>query len=500
MKKEIDLLRWFSKPVFCILVWSFLSMSCENNSYKGTDSPPQKPNVILIYADDLGYGDISIYNPESKINTPNIDRLAKQGIKMNDAHSAASYCTPSRYSILTGNYCWRSNRTFRLQGGYGTPIIGNDEMTLGDLFQRNGYKTAASGKWHVGMRWATTEPMPEPDEEYPEESIDFESPLRLTPLDQGFDYFFGTSGCPTDDPPFLHIENRQVVGLPLFRKSYEMLVGNGGETAEWDEVLTGRGYSHQTTDTDFTDKAIRFIEEQTKIDKPFFVYLPLSLPHIPWEAADFVEGSTGAGPRGDLVALLDHCVGQVTATLERLNVANNTMVIFTSDNGPREGELGHSSAGVLNGLKGSITEGGHRVPFIVKWPGVIKAGAESEELIGQVDLYATLARILSSPLKQDEAPDSFDFFKVLTGENGTSPIRESYIHHGFAVRRGDWKLIFDVDDVENARREDIMPLELYNLKEDLTEKQNELESYPEIAEELIDVFMEAHKSGSTRPK
>ncbi|WP_420401928.1 sulfatase family protein [Flagellimonas sp.] len=473
--------------------------SQSNQAFEITSTSETRPNVVIIYADDLGYGDVSCYNKDSKIKTPHIDKLAVEGMKFKDAHSAASYCTPSRYSILTGNYCWRSKKTFRLQGGYGTPIIQKDERTLGNLFQQNGYKTAASGKWHVGMHWSVFNTNLEIEDEYDEENVDFESPLPFSPVDQGFDYFFGTSGCPTDDPPFLHIENRNVVGLPLERKTYEMVTHNGGETSVWDDILTGQGYSHETTDIAFTDKAIGFMEEQTKKNKPFFVYLPFSLPHIPWEPAKFVKGSTGAGPRGDLVALLDHCVGEITSTLERLGVSDNTLIVFTSDNGPREGELGHRSAGEFKGFKGSLAEGGHRVPFIVKWPGKIAKASESNELIGQVDLYATLASILGSPLREKDAPDSMDFSSVLFGEKLNDPIRTSYIHHGFGVRLGDWKLIFDAENIEKASKEAIEPLELYNLSEDLTEQNNVIEDHPEIVSELISIFLEAQRKGRTRP-
>lgn len=488
-----------------IIIYSVLSISvcsCKSIGKNKTNEieVESSPNVIIIYADDLGYGDVSSYFSESKISTPNIDKLATEGLMFTDAHSPASYCTPSRYSVLTGNYCWRSKETFRLQGGYGPPIIKKDEMNLGSLFQQNGYKTAACGKWHVGMEWTLKNPKePLDGDEYAEENIDFEVPLAFTPIDQGFDYFFGTSGCSTDDPPFLYIENRNVLGHPLTRKTFEMITDIGGETSIWEDILTGEGYSHQTADTTFTNKALGFIEEQVKKDTPFFVYLPLSLPHIPWEPADFIKGKSDAGPRGDLVALLDHCVGEVTSKLQALGVDDNTIIIFTSDNGPRQGEFDHRSAGNLKGYKGWMAEGGHRVPFIVKWPKKIEAGTVSDALISQVDIYATLAKILGAPMDEKDAPDSFDFSSILFGEKQSSPIRESYIHHGMAVRKGKWKLVFDVEDVENPTRDTIELIELYNLEEDLAEENNLLKEYPEIVSEMISIFMNAQKSGRTRP-
>jgi arylsulfatase A-like enzyme len=453
----------------------------------------RKPNVLIIYADDLGYGDVTCYNPESKINTPNIDNLAANGMLFTDAHSPAAFCTPSRYSLLTGKYCWRSQPTSELQGGYDRPIIAEDQMTLGNLFQKNGYSTAAIGKWHVGMEWT----LKDDDAEQEEENIDFESPLTLTPIDQGFDYYFGTSGCTSDDPPFAFIENRQLLGLPL-TPVYDLNVIGDGDYVK--DVLVAQDWGHEKADTIFTNKAIEFMEEQVKRDKPFFVYLPLSLPHIPWLPAEFVKGTTGAGPRGDLVALTDYCVGKLMTSLENLGVEENTIVVFTSDNGPREGVNGHRSAGELRGYKGSIYEGGHRVPFIVKWPGKIDAGSTSDELTGQVDLYATLARILGYSLQDTEAPDSYDFSPVLLGQQYSKPIRDIYIHHYYGVRQGDWKLIFDLEDIETVTMHTVIAEELYNLGADLTESTNLIEKHPEIVEGLKSRFIEINNQGYSRPK
>lgn len=427
-----------------IIIIAFLSFSsfCQScNTNVGTNDL-NKPNVIIIYTDDLGYGDLSCYNPESKIITPNIDKLAGEGMKFTDVHSAASFCTPSRYSILTGTYCWRSQSTSELQGGFDKPIIRDDEMTLGSLFKKNAYSTAAIGKWHVGMKWT----LKKGESEQEEENIDFEKPLKFTPVDQGFDYFFGTSGCTSDDSPFAFIEDRQVLGLPLSLKIDLQVVGDfNRETGEvfYKDVHVARGWAHEKADTIFTNKAIGFIEQQAEDSKPFFIYLALSLPHIPWLPAEFVKGNTGDGPRGDLVALTDYCVGEVMDALKTLSIEDNTIVIFTSDNGPREGINGHQSAGSLRGYKGSIYEGGHRVPFIVKWPAKVAANSKSDEMLGQLDLYATLSTIIGHSMSDNEAIDSHDFTPVLFGDELSKPIRSEYIHLNYAVRKGDWKLIFD---------------------------------------------------------
>jgi arylsulfatase A-like enzyme len=320
-------------------------------------------------------------------------------------------------------------------------------------------------------------------------------------VDQGFDYYFGTSGCTSDDSPFAFIEHRQVLGLPLTWIDELQVEGDfDRETREefYKDVHVAQGWAHEKADTMFTNKALAFMEQQVASDRPFFVYLPLSLPHIPWWPAEFVKGKSGDGPRGDLVLLADHCVGEIARALERLGVEDNTLVIFTSDNGPREGVNGHRSAGELRGYKGSIYEGGHRVPFIVKWPGRIEPNTESDALIGQVDLYATLAAILESPLSNDEAPDSYDFTPVLYGQVLKKPVREVYVHHNYAIRKGDWKLLFWVEEMEKLDEGNIEADELYNLKDDLAETRNLIEESPEIVADLRATFIAIRSRGGIK--
>lgn len=477
-----------------------LISSCQSS--KEVDEQPEKsnsrPNVLLIYTDDLGYGDISSYYAQSKINTPNIDRLAAEGMKFTDAHSPASYCTPSRYSILTGNYCWRSTNAVNLQEGYGAPIIRDDEKTLGHLFQQNGYRTAAIGKWHVGMHWTFKDASL-----MDEENVVFDQPLKYTPVDQGFNYFFGTSGCPSDDSPFAFIDNYKVQGLPLEPLTNINVPGDFHWTTKeihYKDVLAAQGWEHEKADTTFANRAMTFMKQSVAENKPFFVYLPLSLPHIPWSPAGFVKGKSGAGDRGDLVVLADHIVGELTQLIKDLGVEENTLIVFTSDNGPRESFDGHKSAGDLKGYKGWIEEGGHRVPFIVKWPNKIQANSVSSELISQVDLFSTFANILDSPLEEDDAPDSFNFEPVFYGENLKEPVRENYIHLGYAVRKGNWKLIFDLEEeIEVATADHLVPTALYNLEVDLGETNNLLDAHPEIVKDLISIFWEVKEKGSSRP-
>ena len=442
------------------------------------------PNVILVFTDDLGYGDVSCYNPASKVQTPHLDRLAAEGMRFTDAHTSAAVCTPSRYSLLTGRYCWRTNLKRGVQGGYDLPLIEEDQLTIGRLFQENGYRTAAVGKWHVGMEWTLIDGATEQDEE----TVDHTAPLKITPLDQGFDYYFGTSGCTSDDGPFAFIRNHQIIGHRLHRVEDLNVVGDGDYIKD---VWEAEGWAHEKADTIFTNRAVEFMEARHREGDPFFVYLALSLPHIPWLPPDFMKGTTEAGPREEQVALIDYCMGEIDSALKRMGLMENTLVIFSSDNGPRQGVNGHQSAGKLRGYKGSIFEGGHRVPLIIRWPGQIEKNSRSDETVCMTDFMATFAALLGDSLASHEGEDSYNMLPLLLGETYQSPFRESTVHHSgggaFAIRKGDWKIIFG--EVEHGE----MPGDpstwknsgyLFNMREDPYETNNVYSNYPEIVEEM----------------
>lgn len=478
------------KSHFMILsVWVFLCLLCSCGLQKQEEElkdPPKLPNVVFIFTDDLGYGDLSSYNPDSKIITPNIDRLVSEGMKFTDAHTSSAVCTPSRYSLLTGRYCWRTEHKRGVQGGYGLPLITPDRMTLGNLFQDQGYATAAIGKWHVGMEWTLKEGHHRSEQS--EATVNHTAPLKLTPVDQGFDYYFGTSGCTSDDGPFAFIENRQLIGNALERIEGLNVVGDGDYIKD---VWASEGWRHELADTIFTNRTIAFIRDQVDNDKPFFAYLALSLPHIPWLPADFVKGSTGAGPRGDQVALTDYCVGEIEKTLKELGIKDNTILVFSSDNGPREGINGHLSAGLLRGLKGQIFEGGHRVPLVVRWPAKVKAGSVSVETVCMTDFMATFANILGVELPINAGEDSYNFSSVLLGRDYQSPLRPATVHHSgagaFAIRKGDWKIIYgeldhgeSPDNPENWTKRGY----LFNLREDPYETNNIYGQKPGLVAEM----------------
>ena len=479
-----------NKLLFLISLWVLTFSFCKAPNTV-TDTVAQ-PNVVFIFTDDLGYGDVSGYNDQSKIQTPHIDKLISEGMKFTDAHTSSAVCTPSRYSLLTGRYCWRTVHKRGVQGGYGLPLITQDRMTLGHLFGNNGYATAAIGKWHVGMEWTLKEGFKRNQQS--EETVDFYAPLKNTPVDQGFDYYFGTSGCTSDDSPFAFIENRKLVSDQFERIEGLNVVGDGNYIKD---VWASKGWQHEAADTIFTNVAINFMRKQVDNDKPFFTYLALSLPHIPWLPADFVKGSTEAGHRGDLVALTDYCVGKVMEALAEMGVEDNTMVVFSSDNGPRVGINGHSAAGELRGLKGQIFEGGHRVPLVVKWPGNIRPESVTNETVCMTDFMATFAEILNSDLPDNTGEDSYDISPVLLNKPYESPLRNATVHHSgrgaFAIRQGDWKIIFgELRQGEGPESSEFWTQRgyLFNMKEDQNEENNVYAQFPDKVKEMNQLLYE----------
>jgi arylsulfatase A-like enzyme len=463
--------------------WGTLSLGacgCNGSMRQRANGPSAKPNIIFIMADDLGYGDVSCYNPNFRIRTPNIDKLAAEGIRFTDAHSPSAVCTPTRYGVLTGRYCWRSRLKRGVFGGFNRPLIEKDRMTVASFLKQHGYHTACIGKWHLGMDWTLKQGI-EPDEQ-DQETVDYSQPIVNGPNEVGFDYFFGTAGCTTDDPPLCFIENHRTVGVPN-----EILPHDFAE--ENRKLRMVPGWRHEDADFEFMNKTLTFIEKATKRKVPFFVYLPLSVPHIPWLPHEDFKGKSGAGPRGDQVLMADKIVGEIERKLSELEIEDNTLLIFTSDNGPRQRINGHESAGKWRGYKGGIWEGGHRVPFIAKWPERIKPQSTSIEIIGLMDLMATCAAIVGGKLPDNAGEDSFSFLPALTGEKYDKPIRESIIHHSgggvFSIRQGNWKLI---EECSRAGYHEGptpgAPGQLYNLAKDLAEQDNLWEERPDIVEKL----------------
>jgi len=410
----------------------------------------KNPNIIFILADDMGYGDLGCYNPESKIPTPNMDKLASQGIKFLDAHSPAALCTPSRYGLLTGRYCWRTRLKKGVILGYDeTPLIENGRTTIAQILREKGYGTACIGKWHLGMNWQTKNGyqiqndsdkwVDNPILTENEANIDFSMPVSGGPIELGFDYFYGSLGCTTSDPPYCFIENNHIPVLPTEQSPAKYKGLPGFVPGAW-----SKGFLLENVDVEFTNKAISYIENriETKPKDPFFVYLALSSPHNPFLPPDFTAGKSKEGPRGDLVMVVDWSVGKIMEFLKEKGLEDNTLLIVTSDNGAVKGANGHLSGGKFRGYKSNIWEGGHRVPFIARWPGRIEKGTSSDEVISLTDMFASFSSLVSHPVTGFEGEDSFNVLPAILGEKLKDNKNAARIFHSgggvFAVRKGDW--------------------------------------------------------------
>ena len=354
-----------------------------------------KPNIVLILADDLGYGDVSCYNPESKVPTPNLDRLAREGMRFTDAHSASTVCTPSRYSIMTGRMCFRTGYRGGVFTGVGGPsLIEKERLTLPGMLREQGYATACVGKWHIGMTFRTKDGTPAHEvkidgtgngaakELARVKLVDFTKPITDGPVHRGFDYFFGTACCPGTDWLYAFIENDRVPVPPDYPLDASVLPKHPYAN-DCRRGVVAPGYDLEKLDLVFLEKSKAWLEQQVKREpkKPFFLYHAMQAVHLPSFAAPEFQGKTKAGPHGDFIAEMDHIVGELMATLEKLGVADNTLILFSSDNGPEttsvvhmRADFHHDGARPWRGVKRDDWEGGHRVPLIVRWPGRITAG------------------------------------------------------------------------------------------------------------------------------
>ena len=483
------------------LLLPLLIAAC-NPAKEGKKAVMPLPNILFILGDDMGYGDVGCYNQESKIPTPNIDRLASQGILFTDAHSPASMCTPTRYGLLTGRYCWRTRVKSGVILGYDeTPLIESTRSTIATVLKSKGYNTAGIGKWHLGMTWQTKDGYVIQDDHDKwqkdnavfidnEQHIDFTKPVKGGPNELGFDYFFGTLGCSTSDNPYCFIEQDKTVGIPTVQspEEYRKLPG-------FVPGLMVPGFSLEYVDTVFTAKAIKFISDhQSKSPgSPFFLYLALNSPHNPFLPPAFTKGKSTEGPRGDLVAVVDWSVGRMMEILKQYGLEENTLVIVTSDNGAVKGANGHKSEGDFRGYKGGMWEGGHRVPFIARWPGKIKAGSVSKEVISLSDMFATFADLVSYKTNDSEGEDSYNVMPAFFGkkqENSDDRVRIFHSGTGvFSVRKGQWKLIEGRTGYipwKSELKADTGRLkgQLYNLLDDPFEKDNLWDMLPDKVSEL----------------
>ncbi|MFH1742676.1 MAG: sulfatase-like hydrolase/transferase [bacterium] len=479
------------------------------------------PNIVFILADDMGFGDLACQNPDTKIPTPCLDQLAKEGIRFTDAHSPSAVCSPTRYSILTGRYAWRSRLKDSVLWPWDAPLIEPGRLTVAQLLKQHGYNTACIGKWHLGWDWATSDgsrmndqiPVGKYDDKIRTafgKKIDFTQPIANGPTQKGFDYYFGD-----DVPnfsPYCFIENDRTIGIPTEEKPDSMFGTPGPMLKGWklDEVMPA-----------LTRKAVEFIKAKPgqgpfnkSETKPFFLYFPLTAPHTPIAPAPEFKGKSQADGYGDYVYQVDWTVGQVLKALDESGQVDNTLVIFTSDNGSpgRDGtdmagppnsvrKYGHNPSYIYRGIKADAWDGGHRVPFLARWPKHIQPGSTSDEIICHVDFMATCATLLGYALPDNAGEDSYNILPALLGEKSEKPIREATVHHSingmFAIRQGKWKLILGRGSGgwSKESKEADPPMQLYDVYGDPSETINLYAKHPEIVEQLTNLLEKYKKEG-----
>jgi arylsulfatase A-like enzyme len=454
-----------------------------------------RPHIVVILADDMGIGDPGCYNPQSKIPTPHIDRLAREGLRFTDAHAPGPLCVPSRYGLLTGRHPFRPGA---VGGGARKPLIGDDQPTLASVLRARGYRTAMVGKWHLGF-----------------EEKGFDQVLRGGPVDRGFDTFFGFRAS-TDIPPYFYIAGDRAVVPPTDTIAESAAHPGLGYSPIQGAFWRGGGIAPGLKLADVLprlgDEAVRAIDDhaRARAATPLFLYFALTGPHTPWLPAAEFKDRSGAGTYGDFSAMVDAIVGRVLRALDDTGLARDTLVVFTSDNGPvwypeDVQRTGHDSAGGWRGMKNSHWEAGHRMPFIVRWPGRVQPGGTSAHLLAFTDLMATFAELTGAPLPADAGPDSFSFLPALLGKKSSVPVRESLVI-GRSIRSGPWKWIDGHEPIRFAQPGS--PTEppsgqppglLYHLGDDPGETKNLAATRPEIVARLNEEMARIKAATRTRP-
>ncbi len=489
------LLGW---ELLTILVVCLTTGNIQARENENRNSAP--PNILLILADDLGIGDVGCYHADSKIPTPHIDRLAAEGMRFTHAYSAAAVCVPSRYGLLTGRYPFRG-APLRWRE---SPTIADGRMTLASLLRDHGYRTACVGKWHCGFEGGVK---------------DQDRPLRGGPLDRGFDHFFGQHGS-LDQPPYFYIRDRmalQPATLPTSGSQEERhsIIYQG---KFWREGKIAPNFRHEEVLDRYTEEALASLRHLHGVDgeQPFFLYFALTAPHGPWLPNEDFQGRSDIGPLGDFVMHVDHVVGRMLNMLDELGIAENTLVMLSSDNGPLWFEpdvekYGHDSSGGFRGRKGDIWEGGIRMPLIARWPRKVEPGATSGQLCGLVDLLATFADLLDADLPAKAGIDSYSFLPALLGEASEESLRESMVLQSLgpkdlALRDGPWKFIpwrGGGGFLPKPNRVTPSPGEpigqLYHLENDPAEKSNLYGEHPEIVTRMSTMLERYRASSQTRP-
>lgn len=460
----------------------------------------KKPNIIFILADDLGYGDVSALNENSKIKTANIDRLVSQGVSFTDAHSSSAVCTPTRYGILTGRYNWRSNLKAGVLMGYSKPLIPKERRTMASFLKEEDYQTACIGKWHLGWTWNNIEKG--------KDSINYAMPIKDGPTTLGFDYFYGISGS-LDMDPYVYVENDKPTALP------NRITQNSGMKV-WRKGPTASDFVHEQTLPNIISRAENYITEKSKSKSPFFLYLPLTAPHTPILPSAEFQGKSGLNAYGDFVLMVDAMLGKVLSAVEKAGISENTIVVFTSDNGcspsANFGELkakGHNPSYIFRGHKADLFDGGHRIPCVVRWPARIKTH-QVDQTVCLNDFMATFANVTGYKLKDNEGEDSYNLMPLLLNPNPQPAIREATVHHSidgaFTIRKGEWKLLFSAGSggwsspkSNEPNYKSLPPVQLYNLKSDPGEAKNLYAEFPAVVAELTALMKKYIQDGRSTP-
>lgn len=467
----------------------------------GDEAQKSPPNIVYILADDMGYGDIAYLNNQAKIKTPNLDKLSSSGMIFTDAHSGSSVCTPTRYGIVTGRYAWRSRLKKGVLGGDSPHLIPEERFTVAKLMKSAGYHTAMIGKWHLGWDFQKTANSNKKNE------IDFSKKVLNGPDINGFDYYYGHCGS-LDMGPYVYVENGNITALPD-------KVTSGTGKGFWRKSETASDFKHIDVLPNFFNRACKYIEERADKKESFFLYLPIPAPHTPILPIDQFQGKSGTNEYGDFVMQVDWHVGQIMEMLEKKGIRDNTIIIFTADNGcsptanfEELAKVGHNPSYNFRGHKADIFEGGHRVPFIVSWPASVKAGSRYDGTICLTDLMATAAAITSTKIPENGGEDSVSFLPALQGK--TEQLREATVHHSidgsFSIRKGDWKLImcagsggWSAPSDKQALKDGLPAIQLYNLKTDVGEQKNVFAENSEIVKELYSLLKQYIENGRSTP-
>ena len=467
------------------------------------------PNLVLILADDMGYGDVQANRQGSTIPTPHLDRLAEEGMRFTDAHTPSAVCTPTRYGLMTGRYCWRSRLKRGVLNGYSDHLIQEDRLTLARFLKGHGYHTGVVGKWHLGLDFKRLET---------HTSLDFQKPVRWGPNDFGFNESFVIPAS-LDFPPYVYIKNQQITTVP------ETIQPKESFPAFLREGPIGTDFIMEDCLDRLTDEVVGFLERNSRSEQPFFLYFPMTAPHKPVLPHSRFLGKTDLGPYGDFIVQCDAVVGRVLKSLDSLGLCSNTMVVFTSDNGSfmrrldgadQKDHVGdetiqafrsdrHRANGSLRGTKADIWEAGHRVPFMVRYPGKITAGSVCDVPVCLTDYYATVADLLGRNIPENAAEDSFNLMPLLEDSGGSTYKRAPVINHSsggmFAIRSGQWKLVLGNGSGGREApkgRPFEKPYQLFDLNSDIGERRNVIDQNQHVAKELEQAFWKIHDSGRSR--